>query len=101
MILSIKKGFIDFNFSNYSDDNNFFIRYPAMILELITGKKWRVVKVDSSYRIAPDEFAIECWSKDDGKSCHFCRTKKGFNSLENSQSVKKGKIISYRICKEI
>ena len=97
----IKYEYIYFNKKNYDDPDNFFVKRPEKVLECLTGKRWTVTKQDASYKPKPDEFAIEFWSYNDGKTGHFARTKNGFNSLQYSKSVREGKIVSYRICKVV
>lgn len=95
----INRGYIYFDFDNYSNIDNFFVKQPHKILEMLTHKKWSVRKESKDYKPKDNEYVIEFWSRN-GIDGHFARTLKGFNSLQNSQNVKSGKITSYRIFKE-
>ena len=98
----IDKGFIKFNKLNYNDPDNFYVKEPARVLEYLTGVKWDVRKVyDIDYKKETGEYIIEFWSKDNGATGHFARINRGYNSLQKSYSVDKGKIHSLRVCKVI
>jgi len=97
----INEGYILFNKKNYTDSNNFYVQHPEKILNYLTGHKWQVRKEISSYVPKQDEYVIEYWSWNNGATGQFARTKKGFNSLQSSKSVREGKILSYRICKVV
>lgn len=96
----IEKGYVIFNKKNFDDSDNFFVQKPAEILNMLTGREWEVRWEDANYKPTPYEFAIENWSKTT-KTGHFAMIKSGFNSLQNSENVRLGKIINYRICKVI
>jgi hypothetical protein len=96
----INKEWVIFNKQNMSDSDNFYVRFPDKILEHFTGKKWEVTKEPGYYKVKDNEYAVEFWSVD-GKNGHFARLYKGFNSLQKSNSVNNGKIISYRIFREV
>lgn len=93
----IKTGYVDFNWNNYNDDNNFYVKNPAGVLELLTGKKWSVTKELPSYKKEKREYLIEYWYK--APYGHFARTKKSFNSLQTSNCVKNGVLHSYRVAR--
>lgn len=98
----IKKGYITFNFDNYRDTDNFFVRRPDLILNYLTGKKWEVRKVSASlYKPEDGEYVVEGWGLNNTVG-HFARVKShNFNSLQYSANVTHGEIISYRVCKVI
>lgn len=96
----IEKGYVVFNYSNYDDVDNFFVKEPAKILNMLTGKCWEVRWEGAKYKALENEYAIENWSKT-SKTGHFCITKLGFNSLQSSENVRLGKIINYRVCKVV
>lgn len=100
MIIAIKKGYMSFDFKNYSNPDNFYVVNPSAILDIMTNKKWVVEKRPADYKPGPDEYAIEFWSID-GKTGHFARLNHNFNSLQKSRNVEKGKIVSYRICRVV
>lgn len=92
-----KQGYIYFNTSNYKDENNFYVKDPCGILRELTGVDWSVEKVTKK---PVEKYYIEQWSVN-GKTGHFARVYKGFNSLQSSNCVNNGKIISYRVFKEV
>lgn len=96
----INKGWVIFNKQDMTDADNFYVRFPDKILQFFTGKKWEVSKEPATYELKEKEYAVEFWSVD-GKNGHFARIYKGFNSLQKSNSVNNGKIISYRIFREV
>lgn len=93
----IENHYVKFNHTNYLDKGNFYVLDPCKILKFLTGKNWSVQKVHAPYKIKENEFAIEFWSKDKGETGHFCRTYKGYNSLQYSSNVENGELWSFRI----
>lgn len=98
---AIEKDCVYFNEDDYDDPDNFYVRNPAMVLRYLTGKVWIVTKEPADYKPKKGDYVIEYWSLNGGKSGHFARIKKGFNSLQNSVNVNKGKIHSYRVCRVV
>ena len=92
----IKAGYIDFDPNDYDSPDNFFVRYPDRFLSLLTDKSFTVTKEPATYRPKYGDYVVEWWSKD-GKTGHFAMLKRGFNSLQYSSNVDKGKIYSYRV----
>lgn len=90
-------GYIKFNWSDYDNKDNFFVVAPDKFLEYLTGKKWTVEWQNSNYQLKDGEFSIEYWKSDKCKDGHFCMTKYGFNTLQNSLNVNDGKITSIRV----
>lgn len=97
----INLNYVYFNPNNYDDPKNLYVYHPTKILEYLTGKKWTVRVEQGNYQPQKDEFVVEYWSRDGGKTGHFARMQYGFNSLEKSRSVNEGQIYSYRVFKEI
>lgn len=97
----IKNKWVDFNLNNYADANNFYVERPDLVLKSLTQKTWEVRKENADYKKKSNEYTVEYWSANGGKSGHFARTKDGFNSLQKSNSVENGKIMSYRVFKVI
>lgn len=87
------KGYIYFNTDDLKDKKNFLVTGYEKILELFTGDKWEYVKESSDYHYKPNEFAINEYAN--GNFIHF--DSDNFHSLQNSNTVKNGKIISKRI----
>ena len=97
---AINRGYIDFDFNDYNDDDNFFVRKPDAFLSWLVGRKFSVTYEEPTYSIKKGDYAVEFWSIN-GKAGHFARTKDGFNSLDYSVNVSKGKIYSYRVFREV
>ena len=89
------KGFIDMNWNDLTDKKNFTINKHAAILELFTGKRWSYIKESPSYKAKKNEYIINEWQN--GSFTHF--DSDDFHSLQNSNTVAKGKIISRRVFK--
>lgn len=97
---SIKKGYVYFDTSNYNNSDNFYVKNPDKILEMLTGFKWSVTKEDARYKKKSNDYIIEQWIYQN-RGGHFARINKGFNSLQCSLNVEKGVIASYRVCRVI
>ena len=87
---------IDFNWNNLKDTNNFFCEDPDEILYLLTGKQWTHTRIDSStYKAKKGDYIIRLWAKGSNKTGHFnCED---YDSYQDSDNVKNGKIIGYRV----
>ena len=86
--------YLTFNWDDYNDPANFDVNAPEKILELFTGKKWSVEKViGSSYKPKKGEYVIQHYKN--GNIGHF--RMKDYDPLQNSVTVAKGKIDSYRV----
>ena len=94
----IKQHWIEFNFNNYKDSNNFFIQNPTIILEYLTGLDWSVKKETASYKKMDGDYIVELWLAP-GYDGHFARLESDYNSLQRSFNIEKGKIVSYRVFK--
>lgn len=92
----IDRGWIKFNWKNYSDDDNFFVLNPVKILQNLTGLTWSVRKEGETYKPVKDDFYVEFWSIN-GKSGHFARLMNNFNSLQFSKNVEYGEVKSFRV----
>ena len=89
------KGFIDMNWKDLTDKKNFTINKHAAILELFTGKRWLYTKESPSYKAKKNEYIIDEWQN--GSYTHF--DSDGFHSLQKSNTIANGKIISRRVFK--
>ena len=88
------KGYIYLNTDNLKDKNNFLVKKHKEILELITGKDWEYEKITNpGYKNKKNEYVIDEYQN--GSFVHF--DSDNFHSLQNSQTVKNGKIVSKRI----
>ena len=97
--ICINKGYVNFNEKNYNDIDNFFVSNPCGVLEVITGQKWNVRKESGIYDTKENELEIWFWAtsqKNADKGIgHF--TTVDDNLLQNSVTVKIGKVYSKRI----
>ena len=101
--LGVNAGHIHYNPEDEADENNFFVRDPAMFLQNLTGVPWEVWKAAPDYeeRARPDEYVILRSERVSvGKTIgHFWRRR--FNSLTHSLCVERGKIVSLRVCRPL
>lgn len=99
----IDKGFIFFDKKNYNNNHNFFVENPCGVLKEMTGEKWTVKKVSGIYEKQLDEFEIWFWAKNqyyaDKGIGHF--TTEEDNLLQNSETVRSGKVYSKRIFRRL
>jgi len=94
---AIEKGYIYFNFDNYSDDNNFYIERPDKFLSHLTGVIWIIRHDKADYKPKENEKIVQRWErKTMGKTISHFRLPE-WDSLEDSQTVKFGKIASVRV----
>ena len=87
------KGYIYLNTDDLKDKKNFLITSHEKVLELITGKEWEYERAAPSYRRKANEYVINEYQN--GSYTHF--DSDSFHSLQNSNTVKNGKIVSKRI----
>lgn len=86
-------GLIYLNTDDLKDKNNFLVKEHAKVLNLLTGKTWKYSKESPSYRPKKNEYVIKEYQN--GNFIHF--DSDNFHSLQDSQTVKNGKVISKRI----
>ena len=91
------KNYIYINWTNLLDEKNFLVKEHAKILELLTGKKWSYVKESPNKKKKKNEYIIDEWQN--GSSIHF--DSKDFHSLQVSNTVQNGKIVSRRVFKVV
>ena len=89
------KKFIYLNLDDLKDKKNFLVYGHADILNLITGLEWEYIKAAPTYKPKKNEYVINEYAN--GAMTHF--DSDDFHSLQNSQTVKNGKIISKRVFK--
>lgn len=92
-VICSKKGYIYLNLSNLKDKDNFLVSRYADILKLLTGKDWVYEKKEATYKSKKNEYVINEYKN--GSYKHF--DSDDFHSLQDSQTVKNGKIISKRV----
>ena len=86
------KGYIYLNLNDFKDKKNFLVYGHKEILNLITGKEWEYTKEAATYKPKKNEYVINEYAN--GSYTHF---DSDFHSLQNSQTIKNGKIVSKRI----
>lgn len=93
----IEKGYIGFNYDNYSDPDNFYILDPARFLSMLTGDVWALKHVPQRHEPSANEKVVYRWERKTsaGVISHF--RLKEWDSLENSLTVKSGQIVSSRV----
>ncbi len=89
----IEKGFIRVDKNNYANPNNFFVKMPDAFLKYLCGKNYGVKKTSANYKPKEGELVVECWEL--RKINHFKLP--DWDSLEISQVVKHGEIVSFRV----
>lgn len=101
LISGIERGYIHYDWDNREDEDNFFVSDPAAFLAMMTGKKWSVTKQQPGYVLRGGEYKINRWERvSTGKIIgHFQRD--DFDPLAHSVTVRRGRIVSLRICRVI
>ena len=89
----IDNKFIRVNEKNYSQGDNFYVLEPAKFLTYLSGWKCDVKKENPEYKAKQGETVVECWECN-GR-VHFRLP--DWDPLENSQTVKYGKVKSLRV----
>jgi len=91
-------GAIYYNPKDKNDNDNFFVKNPALLLKKLTGINWEVRKENADYIPMSKEYTIQRWERTKtGQTIgHFRRMT--WDSLTDSQTVRYGKIVSQRIC---
>lgn len=92
-IICKHKNFIYLNLDNLKDKKNFLIYEHAKILELLTGKKWQYEKAAKTYKAKKNEYVINEYQN--GSNTHF--DSDNFHSLQDSITIKNGKIVTKRV----
>jgi len=87
------KGYIYLNTNDLKDKQNFLVTCHEKVLELITGEEWEYEKVGTNYRKKIGEYIINEYQN--GSFKHF--DSDSFHSLQNSETVKNGRVISKRV----
>lgn len=96
---AIDKGYITYDWENWSSAENFYVNYPALFLELMTGKKWEVTKGLAGRVAGEREYIIRRYElTQTGRTLsHFERD--SFKPYANSRTVRFGAEASVRVCK--
>lgn len=96
--LALMSDGLFFDFENYQNPKNFFVKDASLLLHDIYGGKWEVIH---TYKkpdfLLKEEALINCWQwvKENGKiSTHF--NLPDWDSLRFSHTVHNGQIKSYR-----
>ena len=91
------QGYLYLNLLDLKDKKNFLVSSHNKILELFTGKKWEYEKVPPSYKPKKNEYVIDEWQN--GSFTHF--DSDNFHSLQKSNTIQNGKIITRRVFRVI
>ena len=93
----IERGFIKFNWDDYSDPDNFYLEYADKFLSMLTETVWKLRHLDGEYKPKGNEKVIYRWERktSGGRISHFRLPE--WDSLEKSKTVAEGKIVSTRL----
>lgn len=88
-----KKGYVFIDWEDLSNKKNFLVIEHAKILSLLTGEECVYEKESPAYKKSSNEYVINEYQN--GKMIHF--DGEDFHSLQKSETIKNGKIISKRV----
>lgn len=96
---AVQKKYISYNWTDKNDNNNFYVQYPALFLEQLTGKKWIVRHDIAFYKPEKNEYVINRYErqKTGYVTGHFER--EDFKPICDSLTVRYGQLKSTRVCK--
>ena len=96
---AIGKGYVTYHWENWSHPDNFFVTYPGLFLEQMTGRKWEVRYGPAGKEAAEGEYIVRRYEyvKTGQTSAHFERDR--FKPYLNSRTVRYGEEASVRVCK--
>jgi hypothetical protein len=99
--IGIKQGYIYYNEKDPNDSDNFFVKDPAALLAMFAGGRWTVEKVGPDYVPARGEYVVDRWErvKTGAVIGHFRLP--DWDSLQDSQTVRYGKIVSKRVFRRV
>jgi len=101
ILAGISNGFIKYNFHDHTDPDNFYVLDPSKFLYFLVGTRWEVRKESATYIKRGNEYEVDVWEyKPAGKVVYHFRLP-DWDSLEDSNTVKYGKVVSKRIYKRI
>jgi hypothetical protein len=97
----IDRGYIYYNEKDPNDNDNFYVRDPPSLLAMLTGGRWTVEKAGPNLIPGPKEYVVDQWEriKTGSVISHFRLP--DWESLQDSMTVKFGKIVSKRLFKRI
>ena len=93
----IEKGYIRFNYKNYSDPDNFYIEDAAKFLTLLTESVWLLKHIPGYVRPKDAERVIYRWERKTSKGVISHFRLDDWDSLESSLTVTTGKVASSRV----
>jgi hypothetical protein len=83
------------------DNDNFFVKDPALFLTTISGDEWTVTKESADYIAQPGERVVERWErKVTGSTIGHFRLPE-WDSLVDSKTVKYGQLVSKRVFRRV
>ena len=98
-----KKGWLYYNLDNHKDKNNFYVVNPGELLSWLTKKKFTVVKENGDYQPKKNEYEILFYATSISNAekgiGHFAM--KNYDTIQNANTVKNGKVFSKRIFREV
>jgi hypothetical protein len=101
LYLGVSQGYIHYNEKDPNDSDNFFVKDPAAFLAMFAGGRWTVEKVGPDYVPARGEYVVDRWErvKTGVVIGHFRLP--DWDSLQDSQTVRYGKIVSKRVFRRV
>lgn len=94
----IEHGHILYNWEDQNDNSNYTVKYPALFLNLLTGKKWSYAFGPVNYKPKKNEYVMECYERKTttGSRTHFQR--RNFKPIVKSITVAQGECTGTRVC---
>jgi hypothetical protein len=101
LCMGIERGYIYYNGRDPNDSNNFFVQNPPALLSMIAGGKWTVEKTGPDYTPKPGEYVVDRWERVKTGTIigHFRLP--DWDSLQDSMTVRYGKIVSKRVFRRL
>lgn len=97
----INRGYIKYNWNDPNDNDNFYVEYPDKMLTYLTDCRWTCSHVKPDYQPQEGEYVVDRWERisTGNTSAHFRLP--DWDSVKDSVTVKKGKIVSRRIFRKV
>lgn len=94
------KGYIYFNDKNLNDNSNFYVQYPALFLEQMTGKKWEYRHEAATYKPLKGEYIMQRYERrKTGYTIGHFQRDGIFEPVRGSLTVQYGNLVSTRVCR--
>jgi hypothetical protein len=102
LLRGVDRGYIAYNWTDPTDNDNFYVRDPAGFLSDLTGRDCTVRVIDlphevAAWRPADNEYTVQCWQREKTGYVvtHFRRPT--WDSLLSSATVRQGRLVSLRV----